>query len=198
MTARLKFEEKPEYKRGLAGESTIALWLRRSGYTVLPAYEKIVDNGKGPRVFLPESILVAPDFLSWRGQKVGWIEAKHKTAFTWHRLTHRWTTGIDLSHYKDYLKVADLSPWPVWLLFLHDGDQAKDSPPNSPRGLFGNDLNYLRHHENHRSDKWGPSGMVYWAVGDLQLLSRDVFESCGAERKRIEPEVGSAEWFEAE
>ncbi len=100
-----------------------------------------------------------------------WVEAKHKTAFSWHRLTERWVTGIDLRHYEHYLRVAMKTPWPVWLLFLHEGGQAKDSPAESPAGLFGNELLFLSAHENHRSDKWGRSGMVYWAEASLKKLA---------------------------
>ena len=155
---------------GQAGESAIATWLRGKGYSVLPVYEKLFDTGKGPQLYTPGAELIAPDLLAFRGDRVLWIEAKHKTAFSWHRLTGRWVTGIDLRHYGDYLKVDDDSPWPVWLLFLHAGGQAKDSPPDSPSGLFGERLEYLRQHENHRHENCGRSGMVYWAHETLKHL----------------------------
>ncbi|MDY0292920.1 MAG: hypothetical protein RBR02_11370 [Desulfuromonadaceae bacterium] len=163
------FAETLEY--GLAGESAIAGWLKSHGYTILPVYEKIFDSGKGPQLYTPEDALIAPDLLVYRGNRVLWIEAKRKTAFSWHRLTRRWVTGIDLRHYEDYCRVADCAPWPVWLLFLHEGGQAKDSPPNSPAGLFGETLAYLRGHENHRHENWGVGGMVYWAVEHLRQLA---------------------------
>lgn len=157
---------------GQAGESVIATWLRSRGRAVLPVYEKIMDTGKGPQVFMPQGSLVAPDLLTWGSvTSPCWIEAKHKTAFSWHRISQRWVTGIDLRHYGDYCHVADMSPWPVWLLFLHRGGQAKDSPAESPAGLFGNDLAFLRLRENHRSANHGPTGMVYWAIGSLRKLA---------------------------
>jgi hypothetical protein len=165
------FSSKAEYRYGLAGESAIALWLRSHGFTVLPVYEKLVDEGKGPQLYLPVGSVIAPDLLAFSAEKVLWIEAKHKTAFTWHRITGRWVTGNDLRHYIAYQKVDRETPWRVWLLFLHDGGQAKDSPENSPRGLFGNALARLVMCENHRSDKWGHSGMVYWAIGSLIKLA---------------------------
>lgn len=165
----MTFESNLRY--GQAGESAIALWLRSRGYTVMPVYEKIIDTGKGPQLFGPLTNLVAPDILAYRGEDALWIEAKHKTAFSWHHITGRWTTGIDLRHYRDYCTVDDQSPWPVWLLFLHRGGQAKNSPANSPSGLFGNTLKVLRCCENHRSDKWGRSGMVYWAIDSLKSLA---------------------------
>lgn len=152
---------------GQAGESVIARWLQRRHHTVLPVYEKILDTGKGPQLFLPAGSLIAPDMLVYKGGRVQWVEAKHKAAFTWHRLTQRWVTGIDLRHYKDYCKVMECGPWPVWLLFLHRGGQAKDSPAVSPSGLFGNALSYLMQHENHRSENWGSGGMVYWSIDSL-------------------------------
>lgn len=177
----MRFEE--SLSIGRASESAIAKWLRSRGWAVLPAYEKAGSEFKGPQVFFPESCaLVAPDFLSWRGKCARWIEAKHKTAFSWHRITQRWVTGIDLRHYMDYCALANKSPWPVWLLFLHTGGQAKDSPV-SPAGLFGQTLDELRLRENHRSSQWGRSGMVYWAVdslirlADADSLAQDVAEN---------------------
>jgi len=167
---------------GRAGESAIAMWLRRRGFCVLPVYEKILDDHKGPQLYTAKSSLIAPDLLAFNTDKVLWIEAKHKTAFTWHRITQRWVTGIDQVHYLDYCQVAAQTPWPVWLLFLHEGGQAKDSPPNSPAGLFGNALSYLQKHENHRHDNWGRGGMVYWWHGDLKRIAtiEEVYEKGAA------------------
>lgn len=158
---------------GKVGESAIAQWMRARGWYVLPIYEKELGQGKGPQLYTPETQLIGTDMLAFRGGKTLWIEAKHKSAFTWHRNTARWTTGIDLRHYADYCRIDDETPWPVWLLFLHRDGRAKDTPPDmvSPTGLFGGTLDYLRKHENHRSDKWA-KGMVYWAVKRLRLIAR--------------------------
>lgn len=165
----MEFEARLQF--GQAGESAIATWLRSRGSSVLPVYEKLLDTGKGPQVFGPQGNLVAPDLLTWRGDKTCWIEAKHKSAFSWHRASRRWVTGIDLRHYEDYCRVADSSPWHVWLLFMHRGGQAKDSPAESPSGLYGNDLAILRGCENHRHANWGKSGMVYWAEASLKKMA---------------------------
>lgn len=155
-------------QRGKVGESAIAQWLKEQGFSILPVYEIEKHQGKGPQVFSLGGELVAPDMLAFnnRNQVVIWVEAKHKTGFSWYRIASQWTTGIDLRHYGDYCKLADSSPWPVWLAFLHRGGQAKDSGV-SPSGLFVQDLKYLRAHESHRSDRWGPSGMVYWSIDSL-------------------------------
>lgn len=154
---------------GRAAETDIARWLIQRHWNVLPVYEKVIDEGKGPQLFMPGANLIAPDLFAFKSDEAEayWIEAKHKTAFSWHRKTERWVTGIDMRHYKDYCRVDDSTPWPVWLLFLHLGGQAKDSPADSPAGLFGNRLSYLRDHENHRHANWGRTGMVYWALEAL-------------------------------
>lgn len=156
---------------GQIGESAISLWLRSRGNWVLPVYEKEIDEYKGPRLFLPQGELIAPDLLVINHATCYWVEAKHKTAFSWYRVGQCWVTGIDIVHYTDYLRVNDESPYPVWLLFFHRGGQAKDSPDQSPSGLFGGSISRLRHCENHRSDRFGKGGMVYWKHRSLTLLA---------------------------
>lgn len=156
---------------GKTAESAIARWLLSKGFSILPVYEKLGNEYKGPTLTTPSGSLIATDMLVYRANNILWVEAKHKTAFSWHRITDRWVTGIDLCHYQDYLQIAKQSPWPVWLLFLHEGGQAKDSPANSPAGLFGNNIEILRVCENHRHTKWGNGGMVYWAVDSLKQLA---------------------------
>lgn len=169
----MTFEQQLNF--GKIGESIIANWLKRKGYSVLPVYEKEIQEGKGPQVFTLQGNLIAPDLLVFGNaiDKVWWIEAKHKSAFSWHRITRRWVTGIDLRHYEDYLRVAQISPWPVWLLFLQRDGRAKDTPlgKNSPTGLYGGTLAYLQNNENHRHDNWGKSGMVYWSETTLTKIA---------------------------
>lgn len=166
---------------GKVGESLIACWLRSKGYNIMPVYEIEIPQGKGPRLYATTGELIAPDMLVFGCNRVRWVEAKHKEAFSWHRITGRWVTGIDLTHYEHYLRVAQISPWPVWLMFLQQGGQAKDSPPNSPSGLFGGDLTRLSENENHRFGGYGKGGMVYWAHETLQRLAAmdEVYRAAG-------------------
>lgn len=173
MSVALDFETRLEY--GQLGESAIARWFKGRGFNVLPVYDVEINTGKGPRLFTPNFQLIAPDMLVFKSDGCYWIEAKHKTAFTWHRITQRWVTGIDLRHYADYCQIDDDTPFPVWLMFLHEGGQAKDSPANSPAGLFGNTLKFLRDNENHRSNNFGKGGMVYWSIDKLKKIA-DSFE----------------------
>jgi len=102
---------------GQIGESAIARWLRRRGSSVLPAYEKEINSGKGPRLFTPDAQLVTPDLFIFPWLE--FIEAKHKSVFTWYHRSRKWCTGIDLHHYRDYLKTQQQTKRRVWLLFLH-------------------------------------------------------------------------------
>ena len=81
------------YAYGLTGESKIAQWWKDRGYNVLPVYEKLVGDYKGPSVFLSDGrSLVAPDMLAFSTHKSYWVEAKHKSAFSWHRITNSTAT----------------------------------------------------------------------------------------------------------
>lgn len=163
--------------QGRVGEGVISRWLQSRGHMVFPAYEKEIGSGKGPQLFSMSGDLVLPDILAFRGKRIHWVEAKHKTCFTWHRISRKWTTGIDLRHYGEYREVAARTETPVWLMFWHPKAEPNERdiphcPSECPTGLFGNDLAVLSECENHRSDKWGRTGMVYWAVENLKLLAR--------------------------
>ena len=160
---------------GRAGESAIARWARYRNNCVLPVYEKEIQEGKGPRLFGPNGEHIAPDMLVLPIME--WIEAKHKNVFTWHRITGRWVTGIDLNHWNGYQDTQRESGRRVWMLFLHRCSQPdfrdikQGCPPECPTGLFGGSLDYLKRNENHRHDNWGRHGMVYWAVDVLKKLA---------------------------
>jgi hypothetical protein len=186
MSTNGNFEE--SYSFGRIAESQIGQWVRiNKGFHVLPVYEIEKKTGKGPRLFTGQVLdtlskeLVAPDMLAFRfingKNDIRWVEAKHKSHFTWHRNSQNWQTGIDLRHYLDYIKVQEQTQWPIWLMFLHEDDKpwtsdlANGSPKTCPTGLFGADLSYLMRHEDHRHkhEKYSRSfPMVYWNHKDLR------------------------------
>jgi len=196
----MSFAEKLAF--GKVAEGFIANWLMARGNSVLPVYEIEKSTGKGPQLFGLDASLVAPDMVAFTENGVVWIEAKHKSVFTWHRNTQQWTTGIDLRHYGDYLKVAKTTRLPVWLMFFHnraepsDSDRRMGCPESCPTGLFGGDIFDLVPRENHRSPALndnregikghGNSGMVYWAASTLkQLASHDHVMQLAQQRTAI-------------
>lgn len=172
---------------GSVAEGLISAWLQSRGNSIMPAYQIEKSSGKGPQLFSSDGDFVAPDMLVFNANGIMWVEAKHKTHFTWHRVTSRWTTGIDMRHYHDYFMVEKQTKLPVWLMFFHGDsrpsadDIAHRCPPECPTGLFGAKLFDLVVSENHRSPRFdatrvgvvghGRSGMVYWAPDAFKLLA---------------------------
>ena len=158
---------------GQMGEAEVARYLIGRGWQIMPVYQIEKHTGKGPQLFGEYGQLVAPDMLTIRGETVRWVEAKTKSAFTWYRIKEKWQTGIDLRHWRDYLKVNAVTPFQMWIVFLHRDGTAKDTPPGmiSPTGLFGNEIGVLQACVDHESENHGPSGMVYWNHEDLRLVA---------------------------
>ncbi len=162
---------------GQIAETRISQWIIARNNVVLPAYDIEYDSGKGPRIFGGMGSLVIPDLLVFGRNGIQWIEAKHKTVFSWHRKTHRWVTGIDLHHYEQYIRVEEITQIPTYLLFLHiqsnprPEDVLLGCPARCPVGLFGESLAKLADLENHRHANHGRHGMVYWSCETLKLYA---------------------------
>ena len=162
---------------GQIAETTIARWIMTArGGLVLPIYDIEYETGKGPRIFSAGGDLVAPDLLVFSRGKLHWIEAKHKSVFSWYRKKQRWETGIDLRHYHQYLMVCESFGLPMWLLFLHRASTPSpldrkypDCPETCPTGLYGNDIDVLK--PLAREDFRWARGMVYWGIEELRKLA---------------------------
>jgi hypothetical protein len=179
---------------GKVAEGLIAAWLMSRGTPVMPAYEIEKSHGKGPQLFAQAGEYVAPDMLAFAHDGIVWVEAKHKSVFSWHRHTRRWTTGIDIRHYEDYINVLAITKLPVWVLFYHRSatpsadDRLSGCPETCPTGLYGRSLADLQQLENHRSKPYDPtrpgfaghgrSGMVYWSHASLlRIATKEQVES---------------------
>lgn len=161
-------------ERGRMGESLIAGYLKGRGCHILPVYEIEESADKGPVFYRADGeLLTAPDMFVFNGKKFFWVEAKHKSAFSWYRAGSIWTTGIDCHHFDEYLKIARCTDLPVWLLFLQREGTAKGTPADmkSPTGLFGGEINYLHDNIDHSSARWGRYGMYYWSSGVLRKIA---------------------------
>ena len=173
-------EWQTQFALGRSAENRIAAYLRARGNWLLPAYEAELDD-KGPRILTPRGELISTDFLLLNHAHTLWIEAKWKTRFSWHRKSKSWQTGIDRRHYRHYLQIAQGTPFPVWLLFLHENpvprleDLMQGSPDVCPTGLFGGELGDLSQKIDHPHNNWGREGMIYWRApkaGDRKTLLR--------------------------
>ncbi len=155
---------------GKTGETEIAQWLINRGGSVLPIYEISENQYKGPALYIGNGGVIAPDMICFNNGVMTFIEAKHKNAFSWYRIKQIWTTGIDVNHFEEYLRIQELTAVNVWILFLHRGGIAKDSPP-SPSGLYGQKVRILNQTIDHKSDTFGKGGMVFWNRDTLIQLS---------------------------
>lgn len=192
---------------GKVAESEITRWLMRRGCLVSPVYEQAESKFEGPRMFAIENDIdrkfVAPDLLAFKlankpGERVFFVEAKCKSGFTWSRRYKRFETGIDRHHFQDYIEIRRRTGVPLWILFLQKGGAVKDAPPHkpdSPRGLFGNEIFALATKISHEHDGWGKGGMVYWSPSypaanpALRLIAKHE-EICQPDG----PSVGLDEW----
>lgn len=167
---KLKFKDALNF--GIDGEDVISNYFMYIGFSILPACRIECQPYKGPRLQSKESETTLPDLFAISKTGSMWIEAKHKSGFTWYRSMNRhgvfgsFQTGIDLKVYEEYRKIANETPFDVYLMFLHEGGKAKDSP-ESPAGLWGDTIENLKKIEDHTSLNYGRSGMVYWNMCDL-------------------------------
>ena len=152
---------------GLKGEDLVKAWLRHDGHLVVSDFGAMKPY-LGPRVYGPSDMIIQPDLLAIKEEDTPpkfWVEVKSKSVFSWHRITAKWTTGVDVSKYDQYLEIINQTGWDVLIVFLHFDERSArygDAPWPCPTGLFWQWLDKLETQENHR---WG--NMVYWAHDTL-------------------------------
>lgn len=174
MVKLIPFEERPEYKRGVAAEVDVAHMLQSHGAYVIPQYnyrQGAEGKNKGPRMRCRDHGLVLPDhdvMCPWPGTRI-WVEVKAKSNPTpfWIKggvLQH----GIDLSHYNDYLEVEKISGNEVWLVVCE--------PDNTWIGCGR--LRTLKYDHKRPINNYGKGGMIYF--------NRDVFDPLDVLFARLE------------
>lgn len=166
---------------GRKSEDAIFRWLLARRRSVLQTYEIEHGDGKGPRLIAPSKAYVIPDMLSFSAGRANWIEAKHKTHWTFHGKTKRFVTGIDTRHYNDYTEVEVITGLPVFLLFFQKSAEARPNdverwraPKTAPvgAGLFCGRLDELRDRINHtHAGSYAAPPMTYWAGESLRRLA---------------------------
>ena len=162
--ARLSFAKAIER----AGEE----WLKRRGWLVLsPSDYSGPDDDKPPSLHGAARSFVLPDTLAFRAGRARFVECKWKTAATFHRVTQRWETGIQLRHWEDYRRVRAESGVPTWIVWVHGRE----------REMRGMDLEGLSELSPRPYDgpKMGPGGMIFFPwQGLVRLASLDAVVAC--------------------
>lgn len=157
---------------------------RYNGYSIMPVYEKVLQDYKGPRVSLAFRDVIAPDlFVFGNGQEPHWVEVKRKESATWYYKGGYWCVGIDKRLWNDYVVVDCESPFRVWLMFMLEGGISKDAPPNmsSPEGFFGAPLEHLLKRLSH-----DPHEISYFPVMELERYASMLDVSRGNVRFRFD------------
>jgi hypothetical protein len=152
---------------GREGERIVADFARANGARLIPAGDMQHGDGKSPRIFGPSGEeIISPDLLCFSNQTARWLEVKRKRQFVYHRIKGCWQTGIDLSKWNAYRRVAAGTELPVLLFFLHEPG-AVDNPSglHSPDGLFANSIKHLSSSVDHEHGQ-----MIYWRIESLIRL----------------------------
>lgn len=177
------FDESLKY--GQVGEDVVSKYLQRKGCLVFDTCNGAMTKNKGPRLSGSNHDIVSPDLMIFVNGNTGWAEVKRKNGFTQYNTYNRdrkikqWQTGIDLRLFKQYIKAAEETDLQLGLLFLHEGGWAKQSPTESPAGLFGQTIKNLAKRKDHEYEDrdhnhFNSGGMVFWNIYDL--IKIDTYE----------------------
>jgi len=148
-------------------ETLIAKWLIKRGYTIIPIYEIADNQYKGPQIFTPHESIIAPDMLAFKDGYFYFIEAKFKSGFTKHDNTGHYLTGIDLPHYRNYIKVMEHFNTDIRIIFVMEGKEVMGNTWNS--GVYMGYLSEMVDCIHHTHEKGSKHGMVYW---DEEVLTK--------------------------
>lgn len=162
---------------GRIGEQAVLKWLRYMNRVVLPVCDTLINiefrERCGPRLFVGNDALTAPDLLVFADDGVRWMEIKCKKYCTWYRNESLWMTGIDVRHFEQYIKVHQATCIHVDLVLYHPNEtpRPKDVPHGcpeyAPRGVYCADILKLQEIYHHIGTDLDGNEMIYW---DMQVL----------------------------
>jgi hypothetical protein len=162
------FYETEEWIKGHNGEKLIARLLRESGWYVLPSYDYNGEDDKAPRLQGARIGFVIPDLDIAKSGNRRWAEVKTKESADFTRITQRLEHGMPLRHYRDYLRVQEITGCEVWL-FIYEmatGDV-----------LYAKLDDLAKVGREYHGNKMSPGGMVFFP--------RDAFELWMNVKERI-------------
>jgi hypothetical protein len=163
--------------QGAQWEQAVSDWLRKPGHgiSVLELF-KYRHNGQPPVFISIGDRIITPDMQVIGGGSSIYLEVKSKRRFAKNPYTMKSMTGIDLHHWKDYIRVQQESGIKVLIVFVHE--ETKEV-----RADFVDVLD--RHPEKDEVPKCrtGRGGMVFWPHDAPQLIGR--INEASSERSRI-------------
>jgi len=152
------FKEALEF--GEQGEKEVALFLMNKGYTVLPLYQ--FNKEHAPFLLSNIGKITLPDLDCYHINKPSiFVEVKSKKQ--WNITNKIKETGFDLKHFKEYIKIQDITKKQVWVVFNHKG---KDE------GLYIVKLNnfYRKWDGKNNKGKIKSKALIFYKKEDLQKI----------------------------
>jgi hypothetical protein len=119
-----RFADLPEYRTGANAEAAVSTYLLGRNYAVVRVR---YGGAVVPKLAVWDRQVTLPDLQALRpGSEAVWLEVKWKTGCVRFELAGEMRTGIDSRLHRDYLRVQDVTGYPVWIIFVHrEEDQVR-------------------------------------------------------------------------
>ena len=116
-----EFRQRPEFRRGRAGEQIVAEWLKRRDCYVIPSYDYGGEDGdKAPKLQGLWTGYPVPDLDVCRNGNRFWVEVKTKREATFTRITGTYDHGINFRLVQHYRTVQAISGCPCWIFIYEE------------------------------------------------------------------------------
>lgn len=117
----MNFQDRPEFKRGRAGELIVADWLKKRECYVIPSYNYSGSDGdKAPKLEGLWHGHPVPDLDVSRNGNRFWVEVKTKEKAVLWRMTGELRHGIEFRLLEHYKTVQMISGSPCWLFVYEE------------------------------------------------------------------------------
>jgi len=148
---------------GKEGEHEVGEYMLNKGYSILPLYQ--FNDDVAPQIFNAKTTITSPDLFVCGNNKYFWVEVKTKNR--WIKYLADTETGCNYKHYIEYLKIAEITGLPVYIIFNH-----KD---NDPRGFYSVNIKVPLHRIwdglNCKTGARVSQPLALWLIKDLIKLA---------------------------
>jgi hypothetical protein len=157
-----KRERADAMAKGRLGERKVMKRLQAAGCLVVPTADYTGPHGdRAPLAKGHGWAVVIPDLDVSKGGHRAWCEVKWKLEPSYCRTLQRYEHGIDLTNYREYLKMQKASGTPVVLAIV---ESATDTILYQSLQALGAPKVYTGR------NNYGKGGMVYWARDAFKVL----------------------------